>query len=431
MQPVRSEEEAAELDDADREAIEKKIDESLETLTQIQVTLMNHESADEHVLQQRLERLVRGFADMHMLKDRLNVNVPEEVLAYIKDGRNPNDFTSQFMERLASENQFTNGKIAALTNFKQEYEAMIRDAFPNEANERIARSKAVYENCTVLDISGNLLFRTSRKRLDWYLSRDLATVVNDSTIQLKFANRGTGRSNEPFYLQDMRNACVVCGDTNGLTMHHVVPHQYRQYMSTDIKSRSSFDLLPVCLQCHDQYERHATLFKKHLEKCFQAPLEGRGWVERRDVGQAGRAAAALLGQYADKIPEERRAELRRTVQTVARARASLFSDSARQCIETWQGEQLDLSSDAHRSVLRELCSIEERVPGPDYCTHGEIVVGAVNQAQGGCAMCDECRALAGGGVPALVLAWRRHFVHNARPAHLPQHWAAEYPCTQQ
>ncbi|KAJ2691265.1 RNA polymerase II mediator complex subunit [Coemansia spiralis] len=141
MQPVRSEEEVAELDDADREAIEKKIDESLETLTQIQVTLMNHESADEHVLQQRLERLVRGFADMHMLKDRLNVNVPEEVLAYIKDGRNPNDFTSQFMERLASENQFTNGKIAALTNFKQEYEAMIRDAFPNEANERIGKQQ--------------------------------------------------------------------------------------------------------------------------------------------------------------------------------------------------------------------------------------------------------------------------------------------------
>ncbi|KAJ2342874.1 RNA polymerase II mediator complex subunit [Coemansia sp. RSA 2671] len=102
---------------------------------------MNHESADEHVLQQRLERLVRGFADMHMLKDRLNVNVPEEVLAYIKDGRNPNDFTSQFMERLASENQFTNGKIAALTNFKQEYEAMIRDAFPNEANERIGKQQ--------------------------------------------------------------------------------------------------------------------------------------------------------------------------------------------------------------------------------------------------------------------------------------------------
>ncbi|KAJ2044734.1 hypothetical protein H4S04_006053, partial [Coemansia sp. S16] len=289
------------------------------------------------------------------------------------------------------------------------------------------RSKAVYENCTVLDISGNLLFRASRKRLDWYLSRDLATVIDDHTIQLRFANRGTGRSNEPFYLQDMRNACVVCGTTDGLTMHHVVPHQYRQYMSTDIKSRSSFDLLPVCMRCHDQYERHATSFKKHLEKCFQAPLEGRGWVERRDIGQAGRAAAALLGQHADKIPEARRAELRRTVQAVAEARILLFSDSARSCIEAWKQEQLDLSSEAHQGVLRELCEMEVRVPGPDFCTHGEIVVGAVDRTQSDCAVCDECRTLVTGGVPALIVAWRRHFVQFARPEHLPQHWVAEYP----
>ncbi|KAJ2815439.1 RNA polymerase II mediator complex subunit [Coemansia sp. 'formosensis'] len=78
---------------------------------------------------------------MHLLKDRLNVNVPEEVLTYIKDGRNPDEFTSQFMERLASENQFTNGKISALTNFKQEYEAKIRELFPDEANERIGQQQ--------------------------------------------------------------------------------------------------------------------------------------------------------------------------------------------------------------------------------------------------------------------------------------------------
>ncbi|KAJ2457433.1 hypothetical protein GGF42_002678 [Coemansia sp. RSA 2424] len=294
-----------------------------------------------------------------------------------------------------------------------------------------ARAKAVYENCAVLDIAGNLLFKASRKRLDWYLSRDLATVVDDQTIQLNFANRGTGRSTEPFYLQDMQNVCVVCGTTSGLTMHHVVPHQYRQHMGTAIKSRSSFDLLPACMQCHDQYERHATAFKKHLEKCFQAPLEGRGWIERRDIHQGARAAGALLSLHAGKIPEERRAELRHTAQAVAEARVPLFSDSARACIEAWRDGQLDPASSAHQDVLRELCAMEARVPGPDFCTHGEIVVGAVSQAQGGCAMCAECQTLVAGGLPALMVAWRRHFVHHARPAHLPQHWVAEYPCVQQ
>ncbi|KAJ2504160.1 RNA polymerase II mediator complex subunit [Coemansia sp. RSA 2052] len=141
MQSSRQEVPAAEFDDADREAMERKIQESLETLSQIRVTVMNHESADEQVLQQRVDRLVRGYADMHLLKDRLNVNVPEEVLTYIKDGRNPDEFTSQFMERLASENQFTNGKISALTNFKQEYEAKIREFFPEEADQRIGHQQ--------------------------------------------------------------------------------------------------------------------------------------------------------------------------------------------------------------------------------------------------------------------------------------------------
>ncbi|KAJ2225780.1 RNA polymerase II mediator complex subunit [Coemansia sp. RSA 1722] len=133
--------EMSEFHDGDREAMEAKICESLETLSQIQVTVMNHESADEQVLQQRVDRLVRGFAEMHEMKDRLNVNIPEEVLAYIRDGRNPDGFTSQFMERVASENQFTNGKIAALTNFKQEYEKKLKEFFPEESADRLGQEQ--------------------------------------------------------------------------------------------------------------------------------------------------------------------------------------------------------------------------------------------------------------------------------------------------
>ncbi|KAJ2739030.1 RNA polymerase II mediator complex subunit [Coemansia sp. BCRC 34490] len=132
---------SAEFHDTDREVIETKIREALETLSQIRVTVMNHESADEQVLQQRVDRLVKGYAEMHTIKDRLNVSVPEEVLAYIRDGRNPDEFTSQFMERVASENQFTNGKIAALTNFKHEFEEKLREFFPEESSARLDRQK--------------------------------------------------------------------------------------------------------------------------------------------------------------------------------------------------------------------------------------------------------------------------------------------------
>ncbi|KAJ2662880.1 RNA polymerase II mediator complex subunit [Coemansia sp. RSA 1200] len=132
---------STEFHDTDREVIETKIREALETLSQIRVTVINHESADEQVLQQRVDRLVQGYAEMHTMKDRLNVSVPEEVLAYIRDGRNPDEFTSQFMERVASENQFTNGKIAALTNFKHEFEEKLREFFPEESSARLDRQK--------------------------------------------------------------------------------------------------------------------------------------------------------------------------------------------------------------------------------------------------------------------------------------------------
>ncbi|KAJ1847939.1 RNA polymerase II mediator complex subunit [Coemansia sp. RSA 2611] len=132
MQPARPDD----FHDGDREALEGKLRSALETLSQIRVSVENHELADEGVLEQRVDRLVRGYADMFAIKDRLNVNIPEDVLSYVRDGRNPDEFTSQFMERVASENQFTNGKIAALTNFKQEFEAQLQEFFPEELKER-------------------------------------------------------------------------------------------------------------------------------------------------------------------------------------------------------------------------------------------------------------------------------------------------------
>ncbi|KAJ1796590.1 hypothetical protein LPJ75_007213, partial [Coemansia sp. RSA 2598] len=237
--------------------------------------------------------------------------------------------------------------------------------------------KPVYENCSVLDVSGKLLFRAGRKKLDWYLSRNLAREINETTIQLTFQNKGVGRSEEPFYLQDMRNACVVCSSTENLTMHHVVPYQYRQYMAEEIKSHSSFDLLPVCTGCHDRYERHANELKRHLAECFEAPFAGIGWIDRPDVGKAGKAAAALLSKN-PRIPRARLDDLGEVVWRVAVDRVALFSDETRRWIETCR-DAADVC--ANETLLHELCAMEVRVAGPDFRSHGEMVVGTVLRGQ--------------------------------------------------
>ncbi|KAI9469168.1 hypothetical protein BX667DRAFT_473533 [Coemansia mojavensis] len=275
----------------------------------------------------------------------------------------------------------------------------------------LSREKAIYSNCRVLDINGDLLFRASHKRLEWYLSRNLADRIDDTTIQLNFVNKGNGRKDEPFYLQDMQNNCSICGTAGSLTMHHVVPHQYRTFMEESIKSRSSHDLLPTCTVCHDKYERHAVRFKKHLAQCFGAPLDGVGWIERKDIGRGGRAAATLLSPSLANIPAERVGQLQSIVEQVVSQHVSF---GKRLCEE--------------QSVLNELISMPVRIRGPEFRTHGEIVVSLVTSHCASDSMCADCRKLAAGGVPAFIAAWRRHFVDNAQPAYLPDHWSVTYPC---
>ncbi|ORX71522.1 hypothetical protein DL89DRAFT_222068 [Linderina pennispora] len=237
----------------------------------------------------------------------------------------------------------------------------------------LPRQKAIYENFRVLDSSGRLLFRAGQKRLDWYLSRGLAKRIDPETIQLTFANKGDGRRNEPFYLQDMQNKCVVCGSSQALTQHHIVPYQYRQYMPEAIKSRSSYDLLPLCMKCHDTYERSAIKFKQHIAACFGAPLDGVGWEERPEIGRAGKAAAALLSRN-DRIPNARLDQLKDIVRDVAASHCSLLSADS-------QAQLPDADAADLPDVLRELCELKARVRGPEFQDHGEIVVGMLADSQ--------------------------------------------------
>ncbi|KAJ2809129.1 hypothetical protein H4R20_000369 [Coemansia guatemalensis] len=292
------------------------------------------------------------------------------------------------------------------------------------------RKTTIYENYRVLDINGDLLFRTGQSRVNWYLSRDLARQIDSSTIQLTFTNKGTGRRDEPFYLQDMPNKCVVCGVAELLTLHHVVPRQYRQFMEEAVKSHSSHDLLPLCVDCHDRYERHAVQFKQHISLCFDAPLEGLGWIERTDVSKGRRAASALLAPYVDKIPHERLAQLRTIVMEVACQHADLFSLETKECINRYTDSESSSNSTVFPEprILEELSVMETRVKGPEFRCHGDIVVAAVATNKRCGPLCSHCLEMVQAGIPGLVTAWRKHFINYAQPQHLPDHWAVEYAC---
>lgn len=103
----------------------------------------------------------------------------------------------------------------------------------------------------MLDPEGTLLCTCNRKKIDWYLSRNLADLVSEDppTIKLKFKPGGNGHATEPFYLSKKENRCVICGSYKEVIRHSVVPHSYRQYFDLKYKSRSSHDIVLVCRKC--------------------------------------------------------------------------------------------------------------------------------------------------------------------------------------
>jgi hypothetical protein len=107
-----------------------------------------------------------------------------------------------------------------------------------------------------------------RKKIDWYLKRNLAKQISEKVFQLTFEPKGVGNEN-PFFLEELANQCVVCGTKDKLSKHHLIPHQYRRTFSSEYKDSNHFDVVCICVDCHEKYEKVAEKFKKQLHKTYK------------------------------------------------------------------------------------------------------------------------------------------------------------------
>ena len=142
-----------------------------------------------------------------------------------------------------------------------------------------SKATPVYDNCHVEAPDGSLLFTSKRKRLEWYLKRSLAVKTSDDpfTIRLLFQPKGSGDIDE-LKAHKRNNECCVCGSSDALTMHHILPSEYRQHAPIPIKARASILVVPLCPTCHATYEKHARELRKELHKADkpQKPTKAKG-----------------------------------------------------------------------------------------------------------------------------------------------------------
>ncbi|TFK64697.1 hypothetical protein BDN72DRAFT_748492, partial [Pluteus cervinus] len=79
----------------------------------------------------RVNDVVKHLANMDATAERVPVMVPMQVLTDIDNGRNPVLLTRERLERAATENQFMNGKIAAIESYRTYLNEALCQSFPD------------------------------------------------------------------------------------------------------------------------------------------------------------------------------------------------------------------------------------------------------------------------------------------------------------
>jgi hypothetical protein len=168
-----------------------------------------------------------------------------------------------------------------------------------------AATQVLFDNCLILAPDGQPTGRCEKKRIDWYLERGLADKVADDpiTIKLKFEPSGRRGMKDPWTLLPKPNHCVVCGATEDLNRHHVVPWSFLRHMPNSHKKHNSHDVLPTCTSCHTKYEEESQKKRKHFSELYGIPLSGMKENFRDEMYVRGLARS--LTEHGDKIPPGR------------------------------------------------------------------------------------------------------------------------------
>ncbi|XP_044502861.1 protein RRP6-like 3 isoform X3 [Mangifera indica] len=190
----------------------------------------------------------------------------------------------------------------------------------------------VYHNCRIYANDGRLLCYCDRRKLDWYIHRNLAKLVDDDppAIMLLFEPKGRPEDEgNDFYIQSKKNICVGCGEGNHYLRYRIIPSCYRMHFPEHLKSHRSHDIVLLCVDCHEVAHAAAEKYKKQIAAEFGIPLfihkvvdlkqaqdRPSSSMKTEETGVSPlqlRTAAMALLRHGPRMPTVRREELRQIV----------------------------------------------------------------------------------------------------------------------
>ncbi|XP_057792686.1 protein RRP6-like 3 isoform X2 [Salvia miltiorrhiza] len=202
--------------------------------------------------------------------------------------------------------------------------------------QKFSCKSPVYHNCKIYANDGRLLCYCDQRKLQWYLNRDLAKLVEEDppSIMLLFEPKGRPEDEDnDFYIQSKKNICVGCGEGNHYLRYRIIPSCYRIHFPEHLKSHRSHDIVLLCVDCHEIAHTAAEKYKKQVAAEFGIPLFIRRVADLdktqntpassstascEEVGVSPlqlRIAAMALLRHGPRMPSQRREELMQTVMT--------------------------------------------------------------------------------------------------------------------
>ncbi|KAL4555569.1 hypothetical protein LXL04_038192 [Taraxacum kok-saghyz] len=200
--------------------------------------------------------------------------------------------------------------------------------------QKFSCKSPVYHNCRIYANDGRLLCYCDRRKLEWYLQRDLAKLVDESPPAIKLLFEPKGRPEDEgndFYIQSKKNICVGCGEGNHYLRYRIIPSCYRIHFPEHLKSHRSHDIVLVCVDCHEKAHSAAERYKKKVASEFGIPLfvhkvvdgneeqeqngNGNGSTSVMKLADGGvsplelRTAAMALLRHGPRMPAQRCQEL--------------------------------------------------------------------------------------------------------------------------
>jgi hypothetical protein len=246
-----------------------------------------------------------------------------------------------------------------------------------------ARQGRLYGNVHFQNPAGEMMFHGDSEKALWYLNRALVEVVSQEppVLRFTFTPGGPGHAGDEYYLTGKRNQCVVCGASEGLNKHHVVPSVYRRHMPREVKDHSHHDVLLLCLDCHEKYEAEANRLKAELGEEHGIPLHGLRGEGDRERARAVKLASALV-RHGQQIPPARKEEMLRLI-----------------------GAQVGRV--VPEADVEEIARLG--IDDAEAIEHGQHVIAATKDVEG------------------FIRRWREHFVRTMQPRFLPEHWELDKP----